>query len=176
MAISLQKTIPSTSDFYTLGGDTTITLNGVKEITFNSKKNLIKIQRPVSPSNQVAIPSDEPQNMVIDLKRVEENLTIRGWLVDDATGTAWQKAWKLRAMETTGGSIAAFVWDNLTFNSSTIPVFLEEVRFIHFSQDTQSISSTTLDSTLTPTVTTQDTGQTRLEINLTLYFGEDRRS
>jgi len=176
MAISLRKTIPSSSDFYTTGGDTTITLNGVTEIIFNSKKALIKIQRPVSPNNQVSSPSDEPQNMVIDLKRVEENLTIRGWLVDDASGTAWEKAWKLRAMGTTGGSLTNFIWDNKTFDTSTLPVFLEECRFIHFAQDTQSISSTTLDGSVTPTVTTQDTGQARLEVNITLYFGEDRRN
>jgi hypothetical protein len=175
MVISLRKTIPATSDFYTTGGDTTITLAGVIEITLNSKKSLIKIQRPITPSRQTATPSDEPSNTVIDLKKIEESIVIRGWLEDEsASVTAWQKAWKLRAMVTTGGQLTSFVWDNLTFSSATIPAQLESVTVIQPPQDTQSISSTTLDTG--SSVTTVSTGQARLEVNLTLYLGSDRRS
>ena len=159
--ISIQKTIPASSSWYTTGGDTTITLHGIEEGNMNIKKSLIKIKRPITKSKQSSIPSDDPTNYMIDLKRIEETIRIRGWLADDATDSAWEKMWKIRAMINTGGALTALVIGDKTFNSSTIQANLEEFTWIIEPSDTEI-----------QTTTGQDI--VRLKIEIIIYLGNEK--
>ncbi len=127
MAILIRKTIPSSSDYYTTGGDITITLSGAYSIIPHFKKQLIKIKKPKTKSRQAASPSDKFDNQVVDLKKGTDEIVIRGWLEDDTTSTAWEKLWQLRAMVSTGGALTNLTIDNIIFSSSTQQAFLEEV-------------------------------------------------
>lgn len=159
--ISIQKTIPSSSDWYTSGGDTTITLHAIEEGNMNIKKTLIKIKRPITKSNQSATPSDDPTNYVVDLKRIEETIRLRGWLADDASYSAWEQLWKIRAMINTGGALTALVIGDKTFSSSTIPAFIEEMTWIIEPSDTEI-----------QTTTGEDVA--RLKIEIIIYLGTPR--
>ena len=160
--VEFVKTIPSTSSWYTSGGATTITLYGVEEINFNTKKILIKIKRPIGQSNQSSSPDDDPTNYVIDLKRIDETLKIRGTLADDDTDTAWEKVWKLRAMCTTGGALTSLTLGNKTFDSSTIRIFLEDLTWTITPNDTD----------WTVASTNKDIG--RIRVDLVFYIGEPK--
>jgi len=162
MTISLTKTIPTNSSFYSGGGETTVTLAGATQLIPHSKKTLIKITRQKTPTSQSSNPSDEFDNKVLDLKNGTDEITLRGWLEDDETETAWNKFWKLRAMCSTGGALTTLVIDNLTFDSSTQEAFLEEI---------------------TATINADDTGQlntnfgndaARIEISMNLFIGSSR--
>ena len=164
--VSVRKNLPSSS-YYSGSGDTTITLAGVTEIIFNSKKSLTKIRRPRSKSRQASNPSDVPDNRVIDLQRLEETMVIRGWLEDDSTETAWNKAWKLRAMCSRGGPLTSLTVGNIVFPTGTSPnytvpqAFLEEVSFTIKPDDTGSITTSKIDIA-------------RIEVSLSFYFGNER--
>jgi len=164
MAITIRKTIPSSSR-YTGSGDTTLTLVGTQNITVNTKKSLIKIRIPQSANTQAANPSDLANNKVVDLKRVEDTIKIRAWLEDDTTETAWNKAWKLRAMNSSGGPITTLVIENITFdgNTGTQEVFLEECTFI-------------VDPNLGKTIDTDsgDDQAARVQVDLSFYLGNAR--
>jgi hypothetical protein len=167
MAITLTKSLPSSS-FYTGTGTITVTLVGVESIISNTKKTLTKIGIPKTKSRYTASPSDIGDNKVLDLKRIEDTIKISGWIEDDATETAWNKAWKLRAMSTTGGPLSSLVIENLTFptgtvGSYTIPqAFLESVTF--------TVSST--DKVITETYYPADAA--RIKVELDLYIGNER--
>ena len=129
MAISVQKTIPSTSDWYSGGGDTTITLAGTTKIILHSKKEVIKINRRKNKSRQASEDSDKFDNQVKDLKNGFDDIVISGWIEDEEGGdTAWTKYWKLRAMCSRGGPLTNLTIENVEFDSGTQQAFLEDVK------------------------------------------------
>lgn len=139
--VDLIKTIPTTSKlgsqaFDTGGADTSIEIIGVTEIRWETNKTLIPI-----PFLQVDYDGTDGSIVnIIDLKNLSDKLTITGWLEDDDTNTAWQKAWMLRAMEVVGGPLkhlAIGPRDNeLLFNSGTICAHLERVSWTYKPHDT----------------------------------------
>ena len=165
MAITITKTLP-TSSFYTGGGATTITLSGVTAMTFNTKKNLLKIQVPKSPGNVENTNSDTGTNYVKDLKRTEENLKLRGWLTDTTDSSAWTKLWKLRAMSTVGGAITSLVIENQTFDTSSVSAFLEEITSL---PKTNRVQGLTINNTSSASM-----GVARIEVDMSFYLGTAR--
>jgi hypothetical protein len=162
--ITIVKTLPASS-FYTGSGATTITLNGANNLTLNSKKSLIKIQKPKTKSNQISSPSDVPDNTVIDLKKCDENIKISGYLEDDASETAWNKLWKLRAMVSTGGPLTSLTIGTavpLAFGTTVQDVFLESVTGIIEADDTGDITAS-----FTPK-------PARIRLELNFYIGNER--
>ena len=144
--VSLRKTIPTTSSlgsgaFDTGGNSKYIELTGVTDIRWETSKTLIPI-----PFLQAKYDGTDGSNtMTIDLKNLSEKLTITGWLEDDDTETAWEKAWMLRAMEVTGGPINVLtvgkpVVKDIWFNSSTITANLERVSWNYKPHDTEITS------------------------------------
>lgn len=83
MVISIRKTIPATSNFYTGGGDATIILAGTTKFIVHTKKDLIKINRRKTKSRQTSEDSDEFDNRVVDLKNGTDEIIITGWLEDE---------------------------------------------------------------------------------------------
>jgi hypothetical protein len=163
MTISIQKTLPSSS-WYTGSGDTTITLTSVSEMTINTKKRLIKTPVAQSSGTQTSSPTDKGKNYVKDLQVVEDTIKLRGWLADDASETAWNKAWKLRAMCANGGPLTNATIENVQFSSSTQQAFLEEVTIIaHTSRSMGKAINVSA-----------GTGIARVEVELTLYLGDPR--
>jgi len=162
MVISLRKTIPATSYFYTTGGDQTITLAGVTKVIVHTKKALIKINRRKTKATAVSEDSDEFDNKVVDLKNGTDDIVINGWLADDDTDTAWEKFFRLRAMATKGGPLVNLTIENLQFKSTSQKAFLEEVTGTIISDDTGSINVNKGD------------GIARIEVVLTFFIGEER--
>lgn len=165
MAITVTKTLP-TSDWYSGSGAITITLSGVNSIIVNSKKSLLKIQIPKSPNNSENTGSDMGVNYVKDLKRVEDNIKMNGWVVDTTDSSAWTKAWKLRAMSSVGGPITSLVVENLTFGTGSTQAFLEEVNFIAHPNRVQGL---TINNTSSASM-----GIARIEVDLNFYLGTSR--
>ena len=166
MAISIAKSIP-TSSWYSGTGSTTITLGGTTEIIVNSKKALIKIQVPQSSTTyEGTSSSDQGLNYVKDLKKVEDQIKIRGWLTDDTGSSAWTKAWKLRAMSSSGGPLSLLTIEDLTFGTGSQQAFLEEVNFIAHPLRAKGL---TINNTSSDSV-----GLARIEIDLSIYLGDER--
>jgi len=164
MAISLTKTIPS-SDWYPSSGSTTITFTAT-EIIVNSKKALIKIQVPQGNATQASNPSDKGKNYVKDLKKVEDAIKIRGWLADDTGSSAWTKAWKLRAMSSSGGPLSDLTIEDLTFGTGSQEAYLEEVNFIAHPLRAKGL---TINQTSSASM-----GIARIECDLSIYLGDAR--
>ena len=164
MAISMQKTIPSSSTWggYSTGGDTTITLNGVVSITVHTKKDMINILIPESKSRQSSSPSDKFKVKIVDLKKGTDEVKIRGWLEDDSSLTAWEKFWKLRAMCSTGGALTNLTIDNIEFKSATQEAFLEEVTAIISPTDSGTLNTNSSDD------------RARVELELSFLIGDAR--
>jgi len=162
MAISIQKTIPSSSNFYTTGGDQTVTLAGVESIIIHSKKDLIKVRKPKTKSRQSSEDSDEFDNSVVDLKKGTDEIVIRGWLEDDSTDSAWEKFWRLRAMCSRGGALTNLTIDNIEFKSSTQEAFLEDVVGTVKSDDSGALNTNKADD------------RARIEISLSFFIGDER--
>jgi len=193
MAISLSKSIPSSS-WYSGTGSTTVTLAGATQIIVNSKKALIKIQIPQSSttyegtaSTQIIVNSkkaliqtqilkgpgswkesdtDKGVNQVTDLKKVEDQIKIRGWLIDTTASSAWSQAWKLRAMSTSGGPLSDLTIENLTFGTGSQEAFLEEVNFIAHPLTAKGL---TINETSSDSI-----GVARIECDLSIYLGDER--
>lgn len=162
MAISITAPI-STSSWYTGTGSTTITLDGVTDIISNTKKSLLKIQLPQADATQVSNPSDKGKNYVKDLKRIEDSIKIRGWLVDNTgSDTAWSRAWKLRGMCASGGPVTTLVIEDKTFDTGSQQAWLEEVTW----------TANALDSTRVNT--SLGKGKARIELDLSFYLGDKR--
>ena len=167
MAISLQKSIPLTSDWYTTisSEDKTITLNGVTKFDIDTKKVMIKVKIPKGKARREATLDDDGDNMVIDLKRIDTTIRVEGWLEDDASGgeTAWDKAWMLRAMETVGGPLTELIIDNNKFNEDTQQAFLESCTF-------------TISPTDNTTINTLSGGgdEARVQVILVFYIAKER--
>lgn len=166
MVVTISKVLP-TSNWYSGTGSSMITLSGVNSITVNSKKSLIKIQVPQSSTTYGGTASsDQGINWVKDLKKVEDNIKLKGWLVDTTASSAWTQAWKLRAMSTSGGPVATLVIENLSFTSSTQQAFLEEVNFIAYPNRTQGLRINETNSS--------SIGIARIECDLNFYLGDAR--
>ena len=162
MVVSLQMTIPASSDFYTTGGDVTITLEGVDTCIFHTKKELIKIQKAKSPARQDTIDTDQFDNSIVDLKKGTDEVVIKGWLADDSTSTAWEKFWQLRAMISRGGPLTNLTIENIQYKSSTQEAYLEDIAGTIKADDTGSINSA------------QTNGTARVEVVLTCFIGDER--
>jgi len=165
MVISVNKSIPA-SDWYSGTGSTTVTLSGANAIIVNSKKSLIKIQIPQSDASQASSPSDKGKNYVKDLKKVEDTIKIKGWLEDDASSSAWTKAWKLRGMSSSGGPLNSLIIEDLTFGTGSQQAFLEEVSFIAHPLRAKGL---TINNTSSASV-----GVARIEVDLSFYLGDAR--
>jgi hypothetical protein len=163
-AITLVKDLP-TSDYYSGSGTTTISLQAI-EFIMNTKKTLQKIVNKKNKSRQNSSPTDQPVNKVVDLQSVEETIVIRAWLDDDETESAWNKAWKLRAMCTRGGPLTSLTIGTATplvFGSGDVTgVFLEENTFSFKSDDTGDITAS------------HSAKPARIEVSFGFYLGEER--
>ena len=163
MSIVVTKTLPSSS-WYSGSGATSITLT-TNRVIVNSKKSLIKIQIPKSPSSAENTSSDMGVNYVKDLKKVEDNIKLGGYLIDTTDSSAWTKAWKLRAMSVVGGPVTSLVIENLTFGTGSQQAYLEEVNFI--------TEPTGLDLAINET-SSLSLGIKRIEVDLNFYLGDSR--
>ncbi len=162
MTVSVRKTIPATSNFYTTGGDQTVILKGTNEMTFHTKKSLIKIPRPKSKARQIASPSDQFDNQVVDLKNGTDEVIIRGWLEDTTSDTAWEKFWRLRAMCSNGGPVTNLTIDNIQFKSDTQEAFLEDVTGMFKNDDLGVLNAN------------NGEGVGRVEVTLQFFIGDER--
>lgn len=160
--ISIRKTIPVTSDWYTTGGDQTIELVGITKIILHSKKELIKINKRVTKARALANPSDKFPNSVKDLKNGTDDIKISGWIEDDSIDTAWEKYWRLRAMCSVGGALTTLTIDNVVFDLSTQEAFLEDIVGTINSNDTGNLNISKGD------------GIARIELILTFFIGAER--
>ena len=165
MTISVTKVL-TPSDWYAETGSTTITLNEATQIITNSKKALIKIQIPQSAASQASSPSDKGLNYVKDLKKVEDQIKIKGWLADDTGSSAWTKAWQLRGMSSSGGPLADFTLENLSFDTGSQEAYLEEVNFIAHPLRTKNLRINETSSA--------SMGVARIEVDLSIYLGDAR--
>lgn len=166
--ITLTKTLP-TSSRYTGSGATTITFSGANSIIINTKKELIKTKILQAKTSQTTNASDLGKNYVIDLKKIEDTIKVRGWIEDSGTTSAlsaWNKFWQLRAMCSAGGPLTTFVLENLTFSSTTasnnIAAYLEEINAIVHPYPGKTIN------------TVSSKGIARIEIDCTLYLSDER--
>ncbi len=163
--ITVTKTLP-TSSWYSGSGAITITLSAANKIIVNSKKSLLKTQVGKAPSNPENTGSDKGTNYVKDLKKVEDNIKLAGWLIDTTDSSAWTKLWKLRAMEATGGSVTSLVIENLTFSAASQEAFLEEVNFICHPNRVQGL--------LINETSSASMNIARIETDLNFYLGDSR--
>ena len=164
--ITLVKTLP-TSYYYTGSGVTTITLSNFDNMVINSKKNLIKVVLPKTNKTQTApaTNNDNPDNQVIDLKRVEQVIKFTGYLEDDTSETAWTKFWKLVAMQTNGGPLTSLTIGTavpLVFGTTVADAFVESVTGTIESDDTGDIT------------VAFSTKPARIRIEIVFYIGEER--
>jgi len=166
MVFTITKTLP-TSSWYSGTGSITITLSGVNSITVNSKKSLIKTQVPQSSTTYTGTASsDRGINWVKDLKKIEDSIKLRGWLVDTTASSAWTQAWRLRGMATSGGPVTSLVIENLTFGTGSQQAFLEQVSFVGHPARTLGL---TINNTSSSSI-----NKTRIEVDLDFYLGDAR--
>lgn len=165
MVISLNMTIPA-SDWYSNTGSQTITIHGANNFIMNTKKSLIKIQVPQSSATIASNPTDQAKNYVKDLKKVEDTMKVRGWLIDTTASSAWEQAWQLRSMAASGGPITTLIVDNLTFSSGTQEAWLEECNFV--VNPTRALQLDIADTS------SASMNTARIEIDLAIYLGDER--
>jgi hypothetical protein len=192
--IEIRKTIPTTSNFYDTLSDTSdddiiiqdtnpvvsgvkdvkILIHGVDSIDWQSKKSMIKIQRPKSANNQQVDNTDEPENIILDLNKIEETCRLKGYLEDGATYTAWKKVWMIRAMCTSGNinsegaRLNSLKIGDITFSSSNIQPHLEDLTWKFQSQDKEPQTA------YTNVNNTNQDDIARIEVSIAIYFGDDR--
>jgi hypothetical protein len=173
--ILLQKTLP-TSNLYTGSGVTIILLSNFDKMVITSKSEPIKIQLPKTKKSQNTIITDLPNNMVIDLKKITQTITLSGWLEDDATETAWNKYWKLIAMQTRGGPLTQLTIGSAApqyfpsgaysgspkFPTNTPQAFLTSVTGEIISDDTGDITAS------------HSAKPARIRVDLEIYLGYER--
>jgi len=160
--LTFQKNIPEFSDYYSTGGDITITLSGVTRIVPHFKKDLIKIKKPKSKGRQSSTPSDKFDNNVVDLKRGTDEITVTGWLEDTAISTAWEKFWQIRAMIATGGALANLTVGDIQFTSASQEAFIEELTGTIEPDDTGGIDSSFANDSA------------RINITINFFIGDSR--
>jgi hypothetical protein len=176
--ITLVKTLPA-SLLYTGSGVTTITLSNFDNMIINSKKSLTKFKKLKTKNSQNTGNTDLLDNYVVDLKNVDQTIKFTGWLDDDASETAWNKFWKLVAMQTRGGPLTSLTIgtsDKLIFptsdgiNPSGSPVyptttqqaFVESVTGNIVSDDTGDITAS------------HSAKPARIKVDLDIYLGYER--
>jgi hypothetical protein len=170
--IKMTKTLP-TSPLYTGSGVTVITLLGAQNMVINSKKSLIKVTKPKTKARQNSEDNTQPDNQVIDLKRLEQVIRVTGWIEDDATETAWNKFWKLTAMQTRGGPLTLLEIGTAvplkfpsatpaTYPTTTAQAFLENVTGTVESDDTGDITASF------------STKPVRIRLAIDFYLGYER--
>jgi len=123
------------------------------------------MNQPESKSRQEANPSDKGRNFVKDLKKIEDTLKIRGWVIDDTAETAWNKAWQLRSMAAAGGAVTSLIIENVTFSTATQEATLESSTII------AKPLKTTFNKNLNEIA---KKGIARIEIDLAFYIGDTR--
>jgi len=169
--ITFTKTLPA-SYLYSGSGVTTISLTGANTLNVTSKSEPIKIQYPKTKNMQNATPTDLPKNMVIDLKKITQTMRISGYL-DDDTETAWNKFWKLIAMDARGGPLTLLTIGTsapIYFPSNSIPnwptttpqAFIVGVSGDIVSDDTGDISA------IFPAK------PARIKVDIDIYLGYER--
>lgn len=127
--VILYKTLP-VSDYYVGNGPTKLSIVGAKEFTLTDKKEMVVNPFPKVKARQDSDNSDQFDVKVIDLKQGTQSFVVRGILVDDENESAWNKAWKLRAMCSTGGPVEIFVLEDKVFrDASTMQAFITDVKF-----------------------------------------------
>jgi hypothetical protein len=166
MSIIVTKTLPTSSWYTSSAGVAAITLSGLNSIIVNTKKSLTKTQIAKTTGSVQSTGSDNGVNYVRDMKRIEDNIKLNGWLVDTIDSSAWTKAWKLRAMTTTSGPVTSLVIENLTFGTGSQQAFLEEVNFI--AKPSRGLGLT-VNNTSSASI-----NKTRIEIDLSFYLGTSR--
>jgi len=177
--ITLRKTIPTSSAFYTgTGGDTTITFNTATDMTFNSKKSLTKYTKNKTKNSQNTSVTDQADNQVIDLKRIDQTIKMGGWLEDDATQTAWNKFWKLWSMQSRGGPLTSLSIGTavpLVFPSSTPAVYPTTTPQAFIENLTGQVQADdTGDITATNSASSQAIKPVRIKIDFDVYLGYER--
>lgn len=187
MSIVLTKTIRQKGLGYSIGAGTTatasivITLSGMEEASIGSKKD---VQPKPIPQDWQSSTDDKITFYFIDLKKVDEQISLRGWLEDTPVNdssitvggtpetnavTAWEKFFVLRSMQTSGGRLTSLQLGGITFNASTVSdiyypgVTLVECNAIIPANDTGDIQ-TAYDSS----------GEiARLQVTLVFLLGDD---
>jgi hypothetical protein len=158
---------------YTGSGVITITLSNFDNMIINSKKSLTKYKKFKTKSSQNTGNTDKLDNYVIDLKNVDQTIRFTGWLEDDASQSAWNKFWKLLAMQTRGGSLTSLTIGTAApivfpsgspavFPTTTPQAFLENVTGNIVSDDTGDISASF------------STKPARIKVDLDIYLGYER--
>lgn len=166
MTISVSKSLP-TSSWYSGTGSTTIDLFGSDDIIMNTKKSLNKIPVPQSKNTyEGTASSDKGLNYVKDLKKIDDNLKLKGWLVDTTASSAWQQAWQLRGMCSSGGPVSSLIVEDQTFDTSSQQAFLEEINFIAHPLRAKGVR---INETSSDTI-----GIARIEVDLSFYIGDER--
>ena len=174
--ITLVKSIPA-SVMYSGSGLTTINLKNFSSMVINVKKSLVKYSKfkTASNYNAPATESDQADNQVIDLKRIEQNIKLGGWLEDDATDTAWNKFWKLIAMQTRGGALSSLTIGTavpLVFPSASPPVYPTSTPAAFIESVTGNIESDD-----TGDITASFSAKpVRIRVDLDIYLGYERAS
>ena len=170
--ITLIKTIP-VSLMYSGSGATTINLKNFGKITHSSKNDPLKIQIPRTKASQNSDNTDQYNNMVIDLKKITQTMNLSGWLEDDATESAWNKYWKLVAMQTRGGPLTS-----LTIGTSVPLVFPNTTPAVYPTTTPQAFITG-----VTGNIEADDTGDitasfsakpARIKVDLDIYLGYER--
>jgi len=176
--ITLVKTLP-TSLIYTGSGVTTISLKNFEKMKFTSKNDPLKIQIPKTKSSQNTSPTDMYNNMVVDLKKITQIITINGYLDDNDTESAWNQYWKLVAMQTRGGPLTSLTIgtsDPLIFptsdgiNPSVTPLYPTTTPQAFITSITGDIES---DDTGDITAS-HDAKPARIKVDLEIYLGYER--
>lgn len=68
-------------------GATTVNIE-VTSLEENLANKMIKIAKPVTRPNQDTV---APSTIIVDLKRIDHQIIIKGWLKTDSVDTAWAK-------------------------------------------------------------------------------------
>jgi hypothetical protein len=179
--IILIKTLP-TSTMYSGSGVTIIHLKNFENMVINSKKSIIKIRQLKAKNSANADNTDQLANYVTDLKNVDQTIHVTGWLEDGPVGnvtndTAWNKFWKLVAMQTRGGPLTLLTigdgappYGCLNFPSGSPPrykittpqAFIENVTGNISADDTGDI------------LTIHPAKPARIKVDLDIYLGYER--
>ena len=175
-SVRFNVTIDSTGHGYLAGsppytgtwtGD--IDINAIS-VDWNTKRTMIKISVPKTSGNV----TQTPDYRIYDFKRVSEDVNIGGWLEDDATETAWNKFWKLRAVVSRGGKLNTFSF--LTSGSAilTFPEALTAPSYYGWLEDITANMDPTDDIGLgTRSYTSSPyAGVARIRVKLTVTFGK----
>jgi hypothetical protein len=169
--LTLVKTLPA-SNYYTGSGVTTINLN-FTTMKINSKNEPLKIQIPKTKSSQNSSPTDLANNMVVDLKKITQTIVLSGWLDDDSSESAWNKFWKLVAMQTRGGPLTS-----LTIGTS-VPIVFPNSTPVSYPTTTPQAFITSIGGD----IESDDTGDitashaakpARIKVDLEIYLGYER--